>query len=558
MAKFSKGKVTSKVKVPKGPLATATVPTTRTALGALAYKRDQKSELFLLAVSNFVGVDLFHEKAPARDDRFEKLCHAVAVGDPEWFLNFVTWLRKGGNMRSASLVAGAEGTRALLAAGSTDGWARKLINAPLQRADEPGEMLAYWARYSEVKTGKALKLPKPVKRGVADAVRRLYTDRNLLKWDTGSKGMRFADVIELVHPLPDPAKPWQGMLFQYALDRRHERDNDNTRTPRTIVYNDALRERVANGDFSVLTDSAALRDAGMTWEDVLSLAGSKVAKRELWEAMIPNMGLFALARNLRNFSEAGISPAATQAVIAKLQDPEEVRKSMMFPFRFLAAYRNTGDLRWAYALEVALGHSLANVPALPGRTLILVDQSPSMFPGRHYSTPHKGDISLADQAKTFGVALALRAESADLVQYGQTSELVPFKGGDSMLKVMERFKEINGTLTPAAAQKWYAKHDRIVIVTDEQTATWKNPQYGRSWGQGEYAKAPVDWATQVGIPQSVPVYTWNLAGYQAGHLPGGPNRHTMGGLTDSSFTLISMLESGQDGSWPWEREAVAA
>src|SRR5574341_2402264 len=187
MAKFSKGKVTSKVKVPKGPLATATVPTTRTALGALAYKRDQKSELFLLAVSNFVGVDLFHEKAPARDDRFEKLCHAVAVGDPEWFLNFVTWLRKGGNMRSASLVAGAEGTRALLAAGSTDGWARKLINAPLQRADEPGEMLAYWARYSEVKTGKALKLPKPVKRGVADAVRRLYTDRNLLKWDTAAR-----------------------------------------------------------------------------------------------------------------------------------------------------------------------------------------------------------------------------------------------------------------------------------------------------------------------------------------------------------------------------------
>lgn len=67
-------------------------------------------------------------------------------------------------------------------------------------------------------------MPKPVKRGIADAVRRLYHGKSLLKYDTASKGYRFGDVLNLVHAAPDPDKSWQGDLFQYALDRRHNPD----------------------------------------------------------------------------------------------------------------------------------------------------------------------------------------------------------------------------------------------------------------------------------------------------------------------------------------------
>lgn len=92
---------------------------------------------------------------------------------------------------------------------------RQVVDSVLLRADEPGELLGYWtSRY-----GRAV--PKPVKRGIADAVRRLYNGRALLKYDTASKGYRFGDVLNLVHAAPDPAKPWQGDLFRYALDRRH-------------------------------------------------------------------------------------------------------------------------------------------------------------------------------------------------------------------------------------------------------------------------------------------------------------------------------------------------
>lgn len=209
MSKFNKGTATAS---PLGPVRTA--GPTATFEGGPAFSRDAKSDLFLLAVTNMVGEDTFYESAGARDDRFRQLVHQVAVLDGDWLGRFIGWLRSEANMRSASVVAAVEAVKARLAAGLSGG-NRTLINAACQRADEPGEVLAYWtSRY-----GRAI--PKPVKRGVADAVARLYSGKSLLKYDSDAKGFRFGDVIELVHPAPHPDKPWQGDVFKYAVDRRH-------------------------------------------------------------------------------------------------------------------------------------------------------------------------------------------------------------------------------------------------------------------------------------------------------------------------------------------------
>lgn len=54
------------------------------------------------------------------------------------------------------------------------------------------------------------------------------------------------------------------------------------------------------------------------------------------------------------------------------------------------------------------------------------------------------------------------------------------------------------------------------------------------------------------VPERVPVYTWNLAGYRAGHGPSGTRyRHTFGGLSDAAFRLVPLLEAGRDADWPW-------
>ncbi|MET7687934.1 TROVE domain-containing protein [Streptomyces sp. NPDC005483] len=535
---------------------TTTGERTRTYEGATGHLRDTRSELFLLAVSNFVGQDAFYEKGGDRDDRYTQLVRTLAVEDPAWCVDFLRWLRGEGNMRTASLVGAAEFVKARLdatAAGDLapdarteningGGWNRQVIDAVLQRADEPGEMLGYWTS----KYGR--KLPKPVKRGIADAVQRLYNERSLLKYDTDSKGYRFGDVLNLVHASPDPAKVWQSDLFAYSLDRRHKRGTvpDPDALP-VLARNLAFAEFVEQ-DPNILLNPEELKRAGLTWEAALSLAGSKVDKAKLWEALIPSMGVMALARNLRNFDEAGVSDEVAARVCSRFADAEQVAKSRMFPFRWWAAYKHAPSLRWAHALEQALGHSLANVPRLNGSTLILVDRSPSMFPGYGFSTPNSSDITLAEQAAVFGSALALRAEKPTLVEFGWTSNRLDAPKGGSVLKLIEKFGQIDGTDIPSAVKQHFdlLRHNRIVIVTDEQTRPGWLPSNG--WQRGGMRETQIDDL----VPPTVPVYLWNLAGYKAGAMPSGSSgRHCFGGLTDAAFRLVPLLEAGRDADWPW-------
>lgn len=564
MSKFNRPTVKPAV---HSPIVTESTPSGRTFEGAPGYARDAKSELFLLAVSNMVGEKTFYESADARDDRFERLVHQVAVEDPGWFGRFVPWLRSEANMRTASLVAAAEGVKARLGAAKGTGTIgeqmtvgrqtndhagggqnRKLIDAACQRPDEPGELLAYWTSCY----GRAI--PKPVKRGVADAATRLYSERSLLKYDTASKGYRFGDVIDLVHPSPaDDKARWQGDLFKHALDRRHNRDNPIPESLAMLHRHArimAMPVAERRGYLKALTGSGTdapgnvLSEAGITWEALAGwLQGPMDA--EAWEAVIPAMGFMALLRNLRNFDEAGVSDVIAATVAAKLADPAEVARSRQFPFRFLSAYRAAPSLRWSYPLEQALGHALGNIPKLAGRTLILVDTSSSMDAG----FSKDGMLMRWDAAALFGIALGQRCAAADVVSFSSTARFwgdaananvkaFPLTAGESVLRSLERWKSGGwflggGTATAAAIRATFRAHDRVVIVTDEQ-AMHDGVEVTNS------------------APGSVPMYTWNLAGYQYGHAPsGGRNRHAFGGLTDKAFSMIPLLEAGRNGAWPF-------
>lgn len=365
-------------------------------------------------------------------------------------------------------------------------------------------------------------------------MRRLYHGKALLKYDTASKGYRFGDILNLVHAAPDPDKPWQGELFRYALDRRHHPDTAVPPASDHVLgaHRELMALPVEDRRAVVTAEGGAerLAAAGMTWETLAGWLQGPMDKAA-WEAVIPSMGTMALVRNLRNFDEAGVSDEVAERVAARISDPAEVARSRQFPFRYLAAYQHAPSLRWSYALERALGHSLANVPALPGRTLVLVDRSGSMFWSR---LSDRSELNRADAAAIFGTALALRAERADLVQFGSTSDRVTFRRGESVLKILDRFGDLGGTDTTEAVRRHYKKHDRVLIGTDEQ---YTHHHRGDPTEQ---------------IPADVPVYTWNLAGYRAGHGPSGTgNRHTFGGLSDAAFRMVPLIEASRDADWPW-------
>lgn len=537
MAKFNKAATRAAV---TSPVQTERVASGATFEGGPGFGRDAKSELFLLAVANMVGEQTFYESADGRDSRYLDLVHEVAVADADWTARFLAWLRTGAHLRSASLVGGLEAARALIAAGIPGG--RQIVASALQRADEPGEALAYW-------TGAyGRKIPKAVKRGIADAALRLYNERAVLKWDTASKGFRFGDVLNLVHP--ETKTEWQSRLFAYILDRRYGTEDAGRHVVEPsllpmISANARLRARAAESP-ELLLDPVVLKEAGFTWEDALSLAGSRIDKARLWEALIPSMGYMASIRNLRNMDEAGVSDAAAATLAARIADPDEVRRSRQLPMRFLSAYRAAPSLRWSYPLERALDASLGSIPELPGRTLILVDTSTSMKAG----FSRDGTLMRWDAAALFGLALARRCAAADLVSFssaqyyyndppGTKTKQFELTRGGSLLADLGKWKDGGwflggGTDTAGAVAKHYAGHDRVVILTDEQA---------KDHGRLDVTAA---------VPKDRKVYTWNLAGYAKGHAPSGTGtRHTFGGLNDAAFAMITLLERGRDADWPF-------
>lgn len=536
MSKFNRPGLRPQVHSPVA--STSSTPDATTHEGGAGYSRDAKSELFLLAVTNMVSENTFYEGASERDARFNTLVHTVAHQDLDWLSRFIPWLRSEANMRSASVVAAAE----VAAVTTDDNWKGKLIDGrgpvrvivdrACQRADEPGEMLAYWLK------NHGRRIPFTLRKGLADAVRRLYTEYTLLKYDTPSHAVRFADVIDLVHPTPVDDR--QDALFKFALERRHNRDNPVDMKLTMIRANQHLRSQASRGITDRLLNPEDLKLAGMTWEDVLSLVGSKVDKRRLWEALAPTMGYMALLRNLRNMDEAGVSDELAARVAARLSDPEEVTKSRQLPMRFLSAYRAAPSLRWSYPLERALQLSLANVPTLTGRTLIMVDTSGSMNSG----FSKDGTLMRWDAAALFGLALASRCATADVVSFsdgywgGAGSRVFHHSPAESVLRGLERWRSEGyfiggGTATAQALRTHFNGHTRVVVLTDEQA-------FRDAVG--------VDRS----VPSNVPMYTWNLAGYAVGHTPSGAdNRHTFGGLTDQAFKMIPLLEAHQDATWPF-------
>lgn len=494
---------------------------TLTHEGGDGWKRTPRQELFLQAVTE-MAEDTFYETQEQRRTRLaQNVAQVVSERDGwQWVASFARWLRHEANMRSASVMVACEAVAAGRPANATGPTARQLVDSVCVRADEPAEVLGYWLQFH------GRQVPAGVKRGVADAAARLYNERNALKYDGQSRAIRMADVVELVHP--SPSSDQQSALFRYLLDHRHDRDGYDLRLL-PAIYKDRQLLGLPENERLAAFQQGLTTEAGWSWERVAGwLPGGLTA--EVWERVIPSMGYMALLRNLRNFDQAGISSATRKAVAERLADPEQVAASRQFPYRFLSAWKATESLEWGPALETALGHSVKNVPEFAGRTLVLIDTSGSM------QSPVGGARSQAmrwEVAGLFGAVVAARSKNVDLAIYATGVEPVKAPtSSTSILRFCEQLRRSigsvgHGTNTWEAIRTQYDGHDRVVVLTDEQSH--------------DFGRNPGTWLHFV-----------NLAGYAPSTAP--PDRRTFasGGFNDSLFKLIPLSEHGASGRWPWE------
>jgi TROVE domain-containing protein len=520
------------------PTKTNTLTKTKTHEGGAGWTPDNPAtELLFTAVVTYVGEDTFYESAETRTQRLVDLVHSATKRNPNLVENIARQLRHDFKIRTASILVACE----YVAAGGTN--VRKVIDSVCQRADEPGEVLAYWtAKYGR-------KIPRGIKTGLGDAARRLYNEFSALKYDTSSKDFRFGDVLELCHVKTDA--PWQNALFQYVLDDRHHNDGaiqlvsrfDDNRLP--MLKDHYHLSKVPEGERRALIKQGVdridrLADAGFTWEHLSSwLPGGMDA--EAWEAVIPSMGVMALVRNLRNFDKANISNKSIDQVIARITDPEGVEKSRIFPYQVLLAYQYAQSDNWKRALGTTVDLASGNLPRLDG-SLLVIDTSASM----------RGTVSAKSQADRITVAslqaaaIARHSRNCNVIIFGDTNKDITHEvRGRSVLGAADYINSLvnsvgSSTFGHTAIRDHFdpVKHKRAILFTDDQMHdSMDKDEVGRSASYLYQSYRHVKPADISHVPQ---VITFNIGGTGVQSTM-GKGRITVAGFSDAIFNAVAKI-----------------
>jgi 60 kDa SS-A/Ro ribonucleoprotein len=288
----------------------------------------------------------------------------------------------------------------------------KTMGKVLQRADEPAEFLAlYWK-------DKKQPLSKQVKRGLAWSMRR-FGEYELAKYNRDSE-ITPRDVLFLSH-----AKP-----------------KDEAQA--------ALWKKLAANELATPD----------TWEVQLSAGADK---KETFERLIreKKLGYLALIRNLRNMEQAGVDvELVRQAILARKGGADK-----LLPFRYIAAARHAK--RFEPQLDTAMQAALAELPKLTGTTIVLVDNSGSMSA----RLSRKSDMTRADAAAGVAIVALGVCESVRVFAFSDDCVEVPPRTGMALRDAIHTATRMGSTQLGAAIKKVSdLSHDRLIVVTDEQSA----------------------------------------------------------------------------------------
>lgn len=288
----------------------------------------------------------------------------------------------------------------------------KALTDTIQRPDEIGEFISlYWRE-------KKQPLSNQVKKGLAQAFNK-FNEYQFAKWDKNSAAVKLRDALFLVHA--KPATPEQEALFKSIADQ-------------TLKTPDTWETNLSNG-----------ADKGETFTRLMQEN---------------KLGALAFIRNLRNMVQAGVSEQLIR------QYARTVNTDRVLPFRFIAAARIVPQFE--DMLESMMLRSLQQHEKLPGKTVLLVDVSGSMF-GTKVSA--KSDLDRFDAAAALAVLAREICEEVEIYSFSNNLVRIPARRGFALVEAIKGSQSHSGTATGQAVRQLngYTVYDRLVIFTDEQS-----------------------------------------------------------------------------------------
>lgn len=371
------------------------------------------------------------------------------------------------------------------------------------RPDDMAEILAAFSAMNKVKATNAMK------KGFADAIERLDA-YSILKYKSA-----LIDVINLVHPDPKRSKAF-------------------------VTYNN---EKITAID-AVIRGYAVSAD---TWEAAQSDAGQEVAKAvkagkitkseaaeilteakaENWNDLLTEgkLGALAALRNIRNILKVANSTKTLRMLELLLSDGDVIRKAKIMPYQIdlanevlKAEFQTMEGRQISQALLKGYETAVPNLAEmLPGRNLVIVDQSGSMT--ARIADPNRKTSyvsSCADKANLIAATIA-KATNADIITFGSGAVFKSYNVNSDVFSIAEQIRGNMGMTNLASAWQLAAqsgkKYDRVFILSDNEC------------NRGNSYAAYTTYLRTVGNPY---VYSVDMASYGTTQLVGDNVRYYYG------------------------------
>jgi 60 kDa SS-A/Ro ribonucleoprotein len=435
---------------------------TTTHGGATTYEEGAEEQLYRAVMSCMLWEDTHYEDGTSIADRIASLIPKV---NPLRVAQTAIDARTLMKLRHVPLLI----ARVMAKLPTHKHLVERLLLEIIQRPDEITEFLAIYR-----KDNKKEPLSAQVKRGLAGAFLK-FNEYELAKYS--KKGsFRLRDALFLVHPSPENAEQ------------------------ETLLYKKLAEDKLETPD---------------TWEIAISAEGNNKAS---WERLLSEkkLGDLALIRNLRNMSKNLVSQDLIRQAL------KDMKGTRVLPFRYLTAATHAPG--YEPELESALFRSTENQEKLPGKTILIVDVSGSMY---HAKISEKSEL---DRAKTAcALAVLVRELCENAVIYATAgndhsrihkTQLVPARrgfalsdaiygmchplggGGIFLKQVMDYVKAEQGTA------------DRIIVITDEQDCALSSsdaPDKANAFGTNNYIINVNSYKNGIGYSKWIHINGWSEA-----------------------------------------------
>lgn len=412
--------------------------------GGNAFKLTAQQELAQFAVTSYFG-NTFYCSAESQLTRFQQLLSQV---DKEFVAKTAIYARKIG-MKDVPAVCAA-----YLACTDTDLFgqvAGKIID----------DLKTFRNVLHIIRSGTfgRKSFGTKVKR-ILNAQLERFTSEQIFRGSIGGP-VSVADAIKMLHPVPSSKD--REVMYGYLIGKSFNSELLPQNVQEFERFKKEMGEKVPNVPFRKLT--------------ALPL------KPDHWKQIAKHMSWTETRMNLETLIRHGVSedPEMVQKIAQRLSDPEQIKKSRVFPYQLMAAKWNTSQLpfAWDMALGSAMESAVENIPGLNRELAILVDVSGSMK-WKFQTETHKSAMSRMNVAALFAVALYRKNPGCRIVPFDDKvyADFIPEGTIFDSAKVLSRMGGggTNCGLPLARLNTEQAKYSVVLYISDNES--WgSNPKH---------------------------------------------------------------------------------